>query len=328
MSGVEVEQPIGFGLNGPRFATPMERLVHLRTMPSVGVLASDGLSYLAQRSKERHWGKGDRVYQADRPVDRVHFVVEGSIRVIQEGKRLLDCQPPWAIGFGPVLSDSQIPQLAIALEDSVTFELSRADLLELMETDFDFLSSGIRVNSRQMLEYQQRLENSGNLERSVPDEVPYPSEPIDLVQRLTLTRYGPYEDCNIASLLELVRIQKEVRVPAGTRLWEIGDDAPWGILIVYGVVACEDANRKFRMGPRGVLGLFEANGRLPRSYTATTETDLVALRMDADQVLDVFEDNYSLAINYLKFAAGMVLNLSVKLAEADLHGTGSQTAVE
>ncbi|MFT6398720.1 MAG: CRP-like cAMP-binding protein [Bradymonadia bacterium] len=306
----------------------MERLVHLRSVPSLGTLQGDGVMYLAQRSKERRWAKGDRVYHPDQRVDCVHFIVEGSIRVIQEGKRLLDSKAPWAVGFQPVLSDSPIPQLAFALEDTITLEVTRADIFELMETDFGFLAAGIRQNSRQMLEYQRRLEGGGNLQRSEPEEVPYPDETLDLVQRLSLSRFGPYADSNIASLLQLVRIQKEVRLPAGSDLWQLGEDALWGIRIVYGVVACEDPTRKFRMGPGSVLGFLEANGSLPRSYSARTETEFVGLRVDTDQFFDVFEDNYNLAVSFIKFSAGWVLDLSVKLAEADIRESESSDAAQ
>ncbi len=119
-----------------------------------------------------------------------------------------------------------------------------------------------------------------------------------------------------------------MRVPAGTRLWIIGDDALRGFHVVHGVVACHGEKRSFRMGPRSVIGVLDANGGLPRSYSAVAETDIVGLRTDSDQFLDLLEDNYSLAMNFMKFSARRVLNMSVRLAEAEIARTGSFEAAE
>ncbi len=89
MSGVGFDQPIDLSIRARRISTPIERLVHPRTMLAVGILKGDGLTYLAQRTKERHWNKGERLYHPDRRVDAIHVVVEGSTRVTQEVKRLL-----------------------------------------------------------------------------------------------------------------------------------------------------------------------------------------------------------------------------------------------
>ena len=307
----------------------MERLLHLRSMPSIGGMDGDGLTYLAHRSVERRYAKGEDVFSPENPVRSVHFVVEGAVRVMQEGAHLLDCRPPWAIGFLPVLSKSPIGQHAYALEDTVTLEVTQADILELMESDFGFLATGIRQLSRQLLEYQAKLEKNGRMSRSEPDdEVPYPEKELDLVERLSLSRFGPYEDVNLAALLQMVRQQREVRWPPGHVIWREGDFAADGFHVVYGVVHCHSAERDFRMGPKSVLGFLESNGLLARSYTATTETEVVALQSTTEGFFDVLEDNFGLAFGFLSFVSGWVMQLSIRCAEMEAELAAEKDAAE
>jgi CRP-like cAMP-binding protein len=300
-----------------RFPTPFDRLIHFRTgAPQLAELAPRGLSYLATHARERHFETGELVYRPEEPVSSVHFVVEGFLRVEQEGIHLLDCTPPNAIGFLPSLSASEIGQRAVAMKPTVTLEISRRDLLEIFEDDFGFLENGIRSLSRQLAGMQAELEVRGLLPRSEPEATPYPRASLDLVERLALIRGGPYAEVNLEPLVDLITRSREIRVEPGTVLWEEGDASTWGLQVVHGVVLCSSKTRNFRMGPKSLVGLFEANGALPRSYRAVAETRLVALEQQTDVFYDVLEDNLDLALGMLSFVSKITLDLQVRLATA------------
>ncbi|MFT5993626.1 MAG: CRP-like cAMP-binding protein [Bradymonadia bacterium] len=307
-----------FGIDdsGRRFATPMERLIYLRSIPGLAAVGKDGLMYLAQRTTEHFFPAGTEVFRPDRPVEGVHFVVEGVIRVWQEGRHLLDADTNGGIGFQPVLSGSTIGQRAVALVDCVTLEIRRDHLFEMMEDDFAFFANGIRQLASALISAQRELDSRGLLERSEPEDVPYPTEPLDLVQRLSRFDRGPFADVNLEGLVHLVRRYPEVRLPAGTVLWEEGDPATWGLHVVYGVVSCESEERQFKMGPDSVVGVLESYSEEPRSYRAVADTEVVALRADVSAFFDVLEDNFDIAVGFMEFLSKIVLRLSVQLAEA------------
>lgn len=305
---------IGMGETGAHFPTTLDRLIYLRTLPTLGGLAGRGLTYIAEHAIERHFGQGELIYRPQEPVSSVHFIVDGRVRVEQEGLHLLDGVSPFAIGFLPVLASSDVGQTATALVPTVTLEVSRADLFEIFEDDFGFLENGIRQLSRQLAQMQAELEARGALTRSEPEETPYPSRPLDLVERLELIRGGPYAEVNLEPLVQLVRQADELRFEPGDVLWEEGEPATWGAHVIHGVVACTSASRSFRMGPKSLIGFIEANGAMARGYRAVAETRVVALEQTTEVFLDVLEDHFDLAIGYLSFLSKLMLGLSVRVA--------------
>jgi len=318
MTGMAFDQAfrIGMGETPVRFPTPLDRLIYLRTLPNLGGLAGNGLSYIATQARERQFTTGELLYRPEEPIDVVHFVVEGRVRVEQEGLHLLDALPTFTIGFLPVLAGSRIGQTATALEPTVTLEIVATDLLEIFEDDFGFLENGIRQLSRQLLEAQSELEVRGLLTRSEPEATPYPHERLDLVERLALIRKGPYADVNLEPLVQLVSQAEELRVEPGTVLWEQGDPSTWGLHVAHGVIHCSNDERSFRMGPGSMLGYLDANGQLPRAYRAVAETKVVLMKEPTETFFDVLEDNFTLAIGVLSFFSQGLLQLTARVAKA------------
>jgi thiamine biosynthesis protein ThiC len=72
------------------------------------------------------------------------------------------------------------------------------------------------------------------------------------------------------------------------------------------------------------LGGLEALGDVPRWYQAVTETPLVALAGDVDTLLDVFEDNMEMGMDYLAILAQWMLDIYERRAE---RGEGSPEVV-
>ncbi|HMJ12523.1 MAG TPA: hypothetical protein VK524_13960, partial [Polyangiaceae bacterium] len=208
---------------------------------------------------------------------------------------------------------------ARAEEDSLTLEMSIDDLWNVTEESFDLLVALLRQLTREMAEVQRRMEVSGTLLRDEPLQTPYPERPLDLVQRLVvLRRGGPFQNASLNALAELAERAVELRLDPGTVLWREGEKSEFGLNIVHGVVRCEGdgGRRRFRMGPGSALGTLETIGQLPRSYEATTETPLVALRGNMEIVFDTLEDNAELGRAFLGFLAGALDKLYERSASA------------
>ncbi|MFK8004228.1 MAG: cyclic nucleotide-binding domain-containing protein [Polyangiales bacterium] len=302
-----------------RFPTPLERLIFLRALPNISMMQRGALSYIAQRSEERHFKKGEVIFEYENSVDAVHFVAEGRVSVEQEGVQVATVEPHFAVGFLPVLSSQVIHQRMVALDDTVTLELSAAEVHVVIEEDFAFLETGLRQLSRQLVETQATLEAAGKLKRSEPDEVPYPHDELDIIQRIVTAHKGPLETANLEPLVQLVRQFEEIRVEPGHVFWNEGDEALGGFNIVYGVVSCESERRTFRMGPGSSIGQLEAYGGLQRSYRAVAETKVVALRGTAEGFIDILEDHFELAMATISFIADRLIEMNLQVAQANAN---------
>jgi hypothetical protein len=82
-------------------------------------------------------------------------------------------------------------------------------------------------------------------------------------------------------------------------------------LILSGQVSAvsETHGLRFRPGPGYPLGSLESLSELPRWYSAVTETKVVALQGNSEALVDVFEDNFEMAMDYLAIVARGVLRI-------------------
>jgi CRP-like cAMP-binding protein len=113
---------------------------------------------------------------------------------------------------------------------------------------------------------------------------------------------------SIAALAELGRAMAQVRFEPGTVLWREGEPGPGIFLLRSGAVAARSAaGVSFRAGPGFPLGALEALGELPRWYEAVTETPVVALQGHMGALVDVFEDGFDVALDYLSVLAQSAL---------------------
>jgi CRP-like cAMP-binding protein len=118
----------------------------------------------------------------------------------------------------------------------------------------------------------------------------------------------------------------QVRFEPGTVLWRAGEPAPGIFLVRSGFVAATAPSDgpRFRAGPGFPLGSLEALAETPRWYDAVTETAVVALQGDNDVLVDVFEDHFGIAMDYLAVIARSTLRiLDWRAAQGDtaLEGT-------
>ncbi len=303
-----------------RFIGPVERLLYLRTLPTLGMLPPEELATIAHQAKERFFKKGATILQQGERARSVFFIVEGRVSTLRNGRLMQRIEPPYAVGFLPVLSADPEGVEARADVDTLTLELGAEDLIDAMEDNFALLEQGIRQLSRQLSDVQRSLETRGLLEREEPKDSAYPERELDLVDRLTLLRQSaPYRAASLDSLAELARRSSDVRYQPGDVIWRDGAPSDFGIHIVHGVVSCvgDEGRRRFRMGPGSVIGYMETLGGLPRAYQATAETRIVGMRGEPEAFFDVLEDNFSVGFAFVGFLAQTLTHLYVRLAETD-----------
>ena len=65
----------------------------------------------------------------------------------------------------------------------------------------------------------------------------------------------------------------------------------------------------FRAGPGFPLGALEAVGQVPRWYEARALTPVVGLQAQTDVLVDLFEDSFEMAMDYLALVASATLRI-------------------
>lgn len=300
-----------------RFSGPLQRLLHIQASPNLSELRGPELTALAQHCRERFFAEGATIYDGSQPVTRAHILVEGSVDLIHDGVVQRTVKAPYAVGMIPMFAGTSAH--GVASTDTLTLEITRDRLYEAMEDNFAVLHGAIVRMLREVNNVQRLLDIRGSMARTEPEEVPYPEEELDMVQRIGLLRRGFYEDTNLEPIVELARRGEELRAEDGHVLWEEGGHAGWGLHVVHGVIRCrgEDGRRDFRMGPGSVVGYIDAHAATPRAYTATVEGRLVAFRGTTETFFDVLEDNFELGMGFLSALSTALVGLYEKTAESD-----------
>jgi CRP-like cAMP-binding protein len=204
--------------------------------------------------------------------------------------------------------------------DTLALEVEAEAVFDILEDNFGIMHHVLREIARQLVGIIARQPNPWA-------HVPIPPDPgmarpreLDLVERIFFMRAAsPFKRASINALAELSRGFTEVRVDAGTTLWSAGDPAGWMSLIVSGEVACTTPGGvPQHLGPGTPLGSIEATAELPRWYTAVTRTQVTALNGPVDGLIDVFEDNFEMAMEYTAIMARWLMDTFENLQYGDV----------
>jgi CRP-like cAMP-binding protein len=214
-------------------------------------------------------------------------------------------------GLGLFARDPEGAQVTAA-SDTLALELDADTVLELFEDRFPILHHVLRDTSRQIIDLFVRLRldpAAGVADCRLPAD---PDRELDIVERIFFLRnMQVFQRASINALAEVSRAMNQVRFEPGVMLWREGELAPGIYLILSGTVRASSETRGllFRPGPGFPLGAHEAVAEVPRWYDAVTETRLVALQGNAESLIDVFEDNFEMAMDYLAVLSQHLLEI-------------------
>ena len=281
-----------------------ERMLQLRQVPVSAKLSPPVLKIVAEQLRERTFAAGTMLFAQGEPMDGVLLLTEGSIDLVREGKPFGSLAAPQTVGFLAVLARSDASFSAIAKTPIHAFELPVDVMTELYEDHFDLVVATLRY-------FAERLTiDLGELPESDLGVAPLemdivPNRPVDWVEKiLCLRKTTGFAEANVHALGGLAKRMQEVQVPAGTTLWHIGERAERAFYILRGTIRCEAADgRVFRYGAGTGLGALEALADRPRWFTATVESDAVGLYGHTDRLLDLFEHEFRMAMDFITMLA-------------------------
>jgi len=249
------------------------------------------------------------------PIDGLHMLTDGAVALSRDGGSLGELAAPQTLGFLGILARQEGPYDATAKSEVRAFELETDTLLELFEDHFELLSATLRYLAERlyfdMLELPQEALGIAKVEvGSIPDR------PLDIVERVQFLRTtSGLTSASVNALAVMGRQMEELRVPAGTSFWDVGDTADGVLFLLAGSVLCRTADgREFRYGSGTGAGGVESLADKPRWYSAIAENDVVALRGNTADLLDLFENHFRMAMDFTSMLARAELGLLARRA--------------
>ena len=296
------------------FFGAIDRVLYLRTLPLFGTLPSDELALLATYTTERQFEPGALLATQDGCVESIHLLVDGGVRTSRGGAPIGVFGPRDTVGVLGLLARADEGIEVIAVTATRTLEIGAEALLDLFEDHFSILQHVLRGVAELALEKRKQRLLAG-----APESAEAPSQsqarPLDFVERIFFLRRAlPPGFSSVAALAGIARRATELRMEPGELLWNQGDPADAIVIPVRGTIACvvDGGAHRFRFG----LGVFVASSEALAGalhwYEARAESPLLALRVAVEDLVDVFDDHFELAMEMLALMARDLLAIEAK----------------
>jgi CRP-like cAMP-binding protein len=295
----------------------VQRIHSLRTLAGMQYVSTPALAALAAHAIPVRIASGTRLSTEGRPSGMAYVVLEGELATSGHGRRLGVYGARASVGMLPVLARDTGGFTVDALRDSVALAFRAEDVLEVLEDHFDMMHAVMRALAHEAIAVRQVLTVDAGFRGEILSGVEYPTEPLDLVERLLCLRQTfPLGNSHLDALAEIARSAHEVHYPAGMQLWRTGDRAQHLLMVVAGVVRGEaPSGAEFRFGPRDVVGSLDMVAEVPRWFDAVVEEDVVALAHDREMMADLWEDHPELGLDFLHMFSRTLLSLREQLAD-------------
>ena len=301
------------------FSGAFDRLLYLRTLPLFGTLPPDELALLATYATERQFEPGALLATQDGCVESIHLLVDGSVRTSRGGAPISVFGPRDTIGVLGLLARADEGIDVIAVTPTRTLEIGAEALLDLFEDHFSILQHVLRGVAELVLEKRKQ-----RLLEGAPESVGAPSQSqareLDFVERIFfLRRAMPPGFSSVAALAGIARRATELRLETGELLWNQGDPADAIVIPVRGAIACvvDGGAHRFHFGLGVFVASSEALAGAPHWYEARAQSPLLALRVAVEDLIDVFDDHFELAMEMLALMARDLLELEAKPEEVE-----------
>jgi CRP-like cAMP-binding protein len=297
----------------------VQRVLLLKKGRFTGNLPAADLALVVEYLRERTYAAGEVLLREGEPVPTAHFIADGTVLLRRGGRDVARGEAGTEVGGLEMLARTESALTVVAETDVRCLELSSESNAEMLDDHFGIFHRVLQQNCRQIIALTRRLPDAT---ASLPPArvAPAPAREMDLVERIFFLRQAPpFARSSINALAELSRSVTEVRFEPGTVLWSEGYSARGVFLVVSGRVSARSPRFGFEMqvGAGQPLGILEAFAQVPRWYEATIVEPTVALSGDVETFVDVLEDNFEMAMDYLAVIARWTLSLSQLLVQRE-----------
>lgn len=301
----------------------VQRVLLLKRGRFTGNLPASDLALVVEYLRERTYAAGEVLLTEGAPVPAAHFIADGTVLLRRGGRDVARAEAGTELGGLEMLARTESALSAVAETEVRCLELTSESNAEMLDDHFGIFHRVLQQNCRQIIALTRRIPDATST-LPPPRVAPPPAREMDLVERIFFLRQAPpFARSSINALAELSRAMTEVRFEPGTVLWSEGYSARGVFLVVSGRVAARSPRFGFEMqvGAGQPLGILEAFAQVPRWYEATIVEPTVALSGDVETFVDVLEDNFEMAMDYLAVIARWTLMLSQRLIQREGLGT-------
>jgi CRP-like cAMP-binding protein len=296
------------GTQEPSRAGLRDRVLLLRSVQNFVGLDQEALTLLAEHGRHRAYAKGDVLTEEGTMPESIHILVDGQVTVTRKKSPLV--MKGGRGGVGVLAVHAGVPtRRAVCDEATRTFEIPAAAYKIALEESFALLRNTLRMAARSLIQSRGSLPADPTNPPAI-EVGPYFAEPKTFAERLLEFRRGLFATINLDAVVDLTRSMIEVRVPAGHVFWSVGDPSTSLLNVDHGRLRCEAADGShLDVGSNFTLGVMDILSLQPRSYSARAETDVIAYRMNAEDLLVVLEMHVHVALDLLReFAREMLDN--------------------
>jgi CRP-like cAMP-binding protein len=306
---------------------PIEQMHALRRLFGADApLSNEALAAVSKLARAQRVAKDTVLSVSGGPFRFVYLVIEGMLELSREGQRLGVFGSGTGVGVISTLAQDHDGFGCTALTESTLLVLRASDLLEVMEDHFELMHGALRNMAADAIGWRRALPDAGFYHQQLGPCALCSPEPLGLVERiLYLRRTIGLEQSYIDELAELARATRELRCAAGTQLWSAGDRADYLVIVVSGEVSgVTPEGAHFQFGPGDILGNLDTVAGVQRWFDARAKIDLVALTLDSEALVDVWEDHPDLGFAFLRMLSRLLLTLRIQAAKLQLPAaTGS-----
>ena len=287
----------------------VDRLLALKRHNIFGSLPAADLAIVAEASRDRFFRKGSVMIDEEEPIESIFLVIDGEVHMTLDGKLIGHATPGAAAGGIGLFARTEDAIGAIAETDVMALELDIDAITEIFEAHSSILLHTVRQVCR-LIVAEAEQHPAALLEMFRALSTAAGVDELDFVGRLfVLRRSEPFKRTSINALAELAKNMESVRYAKGDGLWEEAQDSGMVLLVVEGRVECWRGDLRFDAGPGAPLGAGDSVAGVPRLFGARAATDVIALKGYSRVMLDVFEDNFEMARDYLAVASQLLISL-------------------
>jgi CRP-like cAMP-binding protein len=271
-----------------------DRVLVLRRMPQLSELEYDDLALMAEHAHLVHARAGTVLLDEGSTLERIFMLVEGEAEVSKNGVTS-KITGPRLVGMLELSAGIEVAPRMVLTQKSLLLELPAEIVAAMLYESPAIARSIVRLTARNLMQTRSNL--PAPLDSPAPVEGTWSDRPLTTVERVLVLRRAPlWTRANLDALAELAKHIEEQRVPPGTVLWEIGDEANRTVRVEYGIVSCTNAEgENVRVGAGFQLGALDSLAGQPRSYRAVTETKAILYSVAAATQMAVLEVHANLA---------------------------------
>jgi CRP-like cAMP-binding protein len=297
--------------------SPVQQLRVLRLMFGPGGPSTSALAALGQLTTAVRIPKGAIVEREGTPLRTVYLLLEGELKASREGRLLGVFGARNSVGVLATLARDRLGFTCEALADTTALALRADDFLEVLEDHFELMYSAMRGLAHDGIELRRNLMPHAGFTAPVREGVACPTEPLDLTGRILYLRetFG-LRRSYIDELAQLARAAEEQRYRPGERLWSTGERATHAAIVLCGAVqGATPAGARFTFGAGDIVGALDTIAQEPRWFDAVASEQTVALSLDSEALVDVWEDRPGLGLDFLRLMATTLISLRERASD-------------